>query len=142
MLIRVGTFFMLCALSVTAMAKQPVHVARYTILAPVATEAQKNPMSVIVTIPFQSNITTVGQAINFLLIRSGYRLASAKDSDPALPVLLSSPLPLVQRKLGPIRLSNALKTLAGPAWDLVVDPVHRLISYELKNQYRQALKND
>ncbi|MGH8490231.1 MAG: FimV/HubP family polar landmark protein, partial [Gammaproteobacteria bacterium] len=53
-----------------------------------------------------------------------------------LPTLLGWPLPAVHRTLGPMRLDEALKTLAGPAHYLVVDPVHRLVSFELREPYQ------
>lgn len=34
-----------------------------------------------------------------------------------------------------MRLDEALKTLAGPAHILVIDPVHRLVSFELRQRY-------
>ena len=34
-----------------------------------------------------------------------------------------------------MRLDEALKTLAGPAHTLVIDPVHRLVSFELRQRY-------
>jgi Tfp pilus assembly protein FimV len=34
-----------------------------------------------------------------------------------------------------MRLDEALKTLAGPARILVIDPVHRLVSFELRQRY-------
>jgi len=70
--------------------------------------------------------------------RSGYRLASPNASCPSLPVLLGWPLPAVHRSLGPMRLDEALTTLAGSAHYLVVDPVHRLVSFEPREDY-QAL---
>ncbi len=111
-------------------------VGRYTAIDPVATAQQSDVLSVVVTVNFTDQVSTVGDAIRHLLNRSGYRLASLHASDPALPILLKSPLPLVHRRLGPVKIDNALETLAGPAWDLVVDPVNRLISFELLEPYR------
>ena len=44
--------------------------------------------------------------------------------------LLDLPLPEAHRTLGPLPLRTALAILAGPAFRLVEDPVHRLISFE------------
>ncbi len=38
-----------------------------------------------------------------------------------------------------MRLDEALKTLAGPAHYLVLDPVHRLVSFELRQEYRALI---
>jgi type IV pili sensor histidine kinase/response regulator len=133
MLIRFGVIGILL-LSFSAQAGE-LQVSRYGSLSPVATSEQKDLLSIIVTISFNRNINTVGQALDHLLLRSGYQMADLSISDPVLPVLLTQPLPDVHKVLGPIHLDNALKTLAGPAWDLIVDPVHRLISFELLDKY-------
>lgn len=126
----------LIALSAVAKAKDLYKISRYASMDPVATSAQAHPLSVVVTVNFTDRVSTVGDAITHLLSRSGYRLADVASSDPALPILLNQPLPLIHRRLGPITIDNALATLAGDAWDLVVDPVNRLISFELLDKYR------
>ncbi len=118
-----------------------VRVGRYSSINPVATEQQSNLLSVVVTISFNAHINSVGEAINHLLLRSGYHLASLKASDPMLPVLLDAPLPHTHKKIGPITIENALHMLAGSAWALVVDPVHRLVSFELVEKYQSASKH-
>lgn len=130
-------FVALLLSSVDAYADE-VQIGRYTSMKPIATQQQSDVLSVVVKINFNTHITTVGEALNHLLLRSGYQLASKEASDPYMPVLLSRPLPEVHRLLGPITLSNALSTLAGPAWDLVVDPVNRLVSFDLLPEYRHA----
>jgi type IV pili sensor histidine kinase/response regulator len=105
-------------------------------MAPNATPEQLDPLAVVVKVSFNSHITTVGEALDHLLLRSGYRMAALKASDPNMQILISRDLPEVHRKLGPITLTNALKTLSGPAWELVVDPVNRLISFDLIPEYR------
>lgn len=110
-------------------------VARYSTIAPVPTAAQVDPLDAVVTVVFPEQLTTVGEALHYVLRRSGYRLASAEAADPAASVLAKQPLPEVHRKLGPITVARALGTLAGPAWIMVVDPVHRLVSFELAKEY-------
>ena len=122
--------------SASIQADEVYRINRYTAIDPVATAQQSDILSVVVTLDFTDQVISVGDAIRHLLSRSGYRLASLDASDTALPILLKSPLPLIHRRLGPIKIDNALMTLAGPAWDLIVDPVHRLVSFELLEQYR------
>ena len=126
----------LFVINASSYAESLYQVGRYTSIEPVATAQQTDLLSVVVTVNFTDQTQTVGDAMQQLLLRSGYRLASPHSSDPALPVLMQSPLPLVHRQLGPIRIDNALSTLAGSAWDLVVDPVNRLVSFDLLEQYR------
>jgi len=126
----------LITLSTVSQAKEFYKIGRYANVDPVATSEQAQPLSVVVTVSFTDRVHTVGDAITHLLSRSGYRLADANRSDPVLPTLLNQPLPLIHRHLGPITIENALVTLAGEAWDLVVDPVNRLVSFELLDKYR------
>ena len=76
---------------------------------------------------FPSQIRTVGAALNHLLARSGWALASTQPANPTIPYLMSLLLPRVAT-LGPIVLFDALAVLfaARPTWS--VDPVNRLVS--------------
>ena len=114
-----------------------VRVGRYAALAPVPTAAQLNPLAQTVSIAFPTSVRTVEGAIGQLLVRSGYRLAPADPTDVPLIALLSLPLPDVHRTLGPIPLMEALQLLAGPAFRLLVDHRHRLVSFEVIDAYRE-----
>ncbi len=113
-----------------------IKVGRYTSMQPVATPQQQDPLSVIIDVTLPQDIVTVGDALPYILKRSGYYMATGKVADPALPRLLNTSLPEIHRRLGPITLRNGLKTLAGNSWTLVEDHVGRLVSFELKDQYR------
>ncbi len=111
-------------------------VGRYRTLEPVATTAQADPLAAVIDLSFpRPAVSTVGDALQHLLARSGYRLAGDKASDPAMQRLLVLPLSEVHRQLGPITLRNAFRTLAGDSFRLVIDPVHRLVSFELVDAY-------
>ena len=107
-----------------------VQVGRYASLIAAPTQAQTNLLSKMVTVKFPSRVKTVGAAIQQLMRGSGYRLAGASAADPARFDLLNFPLPTAHRSLGPMSLHEALETLGGPAFRLVEDPLHRLISFE------------
>ena len=49
--------------------------------------------------------------------------------------LYDQPYPESQRAIGPRELGAVLERLAGPAWQLVVDPVNRRVSFELRPPY-------
>ena len=68
---------------------------------------------------------------------TGYRMAGESAADPEIGRLYAQPYPENQRSIGPIELGAALERLAGPGWQLVVDPVNRLVSFEVKPSYRQ-----
>ena len=53
--------------------------------------------------------------------------------------LLQLSLPEVHRKLGTVSIEEGLKALAGDPWELVIDPVHRMVSFRLPNAYAQPM---
>ena len=123
---------------------EEVQVGRYTTVPAVPTLAQVNLLSAQITVRFPDSVVTVGQAVDYLLQPSGYRLAPVATADPSRASLLGLPLPGPHRALGPVPLQTALETLAGPAFRLVEDPVHRLVSFELcgYTENRQPVKSD
>lgn len=109
---------------------EEVQVGRYASLDAVPTMDQTNLLSAPVSVQFPVSVVVVGQAVKHLLQPSGYRLAPQVVSDSSQANLLNLPLPEPHRVLGPMPLQMALETLAGPAFRLVEDPVHRLVSFE------------
>ena len=107
-----------------------VQVGRYSLLSAEPTEAQTDLLGTTVTVHFPAQIQTVGEAVGYLLKRSGYRLAETEALAPEAKDLLALPLPSVHRQLGPMSLRRALETLAGPTFQLVQDPLHRLVAFE------------
>lgn len=118
-----------------------VQVGRYASLIAAPTQAQTNLLSKMVTVKFPSRVKTVGGAIQHLLRGSGYRLAGTSAADPARFDLLNFPLPKAHRSLGPMALRDALETLGGPAFRLVEDPLHRLVSFERCSSRRRVSSN-
>ena len=117
-------------ITVNAAFADEVQVGRYATVQAVPTSAQAHLLSAMVRIQFPASVVSVGQAVDHLLQPSGYRLASESAADPLRKILLNLPLPEPHRVLGPVPLQTALETLAGPAFRLVEDPVHRLVSFE------------
>lgn len=78
----------------------------------------------------------IGQALIELLNGTGWRLAELPSVEPEIVRLYAQPLADHKRQVGPMSLDSALQWISGSAWDLVVDPVNKLISYELNSQYR------
>lgn len=111
----------------------------YALVKPTPTNDQRDVLNVIITLKFPNQVETVGDAVDYLLRRSGYSLATAPYSDPSQPTLLKLDLPQVHRSIGPIRLRFALQMLAGGAWVLVEDPVNRKISFDLNDKYRKGV---
>lgn len=113
-----------------------ISIGRYLTVAAKPLPAQQHLLSQQIQIKFPENIFTVKQAIEFLLQFRGFRLASLQSMQPAAKAMLDQPLPEVDRTLGPMRLEDALLTLGGSPFYLLVDPVHRLVAYQLKPKYQ------
>ncbi len=113
----------------------PLRVGRYSYLTPVPTKGQSSPLETLVHVTFPPTARTIGTALVHLLARSGWRLADPDNADPSMEGLVRLPLPESQRSLGPLRLIDAVKVLCGEPYTIVVDPVNRLISCELREPY-------
>lgn len=113
--------------STITVAEELVKTDRYTLATVEAQGDQKAPLTTVVAMSFGADIRTVGEAITELLNGSGYRWELHQD-DQSLNTL---PLPSVVRTLGPIRLNEALTTIAGQAWTLKVDELRRIVWFEV-----------
>lgn len=106
-----------------------VRYDRYLLINPRPDEAQRNPLHQIVNINLPLNLKlTVGDAFTWLLKQSGYSLCI--NNHPT-QFLAGKPLPLSQYRLGPMRLEEALKTLAGPGWLMQADVPNREVCFHL-----------
>jgi type IV pili sensor histidine kinase/response regulator len=114
----------------TYVAGSEARVARYSEISLLPSEAQRDPLLSPVHQRVPDELIVIGDTVDWLLGPSGYRLASAFTGDPERGMLLALPLPDVHRTLEGLPIRTALQTLAGPAFRLVEDPVHRLISFE------------
>lgn len=63
----------------------------------------------------------------------GYSLCATGSANG---VLYRQALPAVQYQLGPMRLRTALQVMAGPAWQLEVDDVQRVVCHSLRDGYQ------
>jgi type IV pili sensor histidine kinase/response regulator len=92
-------------------------------------EVQRLPLSQIINMTIPEGLSpTIGETINYVIKRSGYSLCGP---DVRLRWFLNKPLPLAHFRLGPIRLSEALQIIVGPAWRLHVDEANRTVCYKL-----------
>jgi len=123
-----------------AMAADITAVSRYTTVKNQASRAQVNPLLMMVQTRFPQSVQTVGDAMNYVLRYSGFSLVYEDQMDASVIQMLKQPLPIVDRRLGPMTLQDALETLAGKhVFKLAQDPIHRKLSFELlpdiKKQY-------
>lgn len=108
-----------------------IQTGRYSYVKNIPPADQLNPLKVVVRTNIPQSVNSVGQTVEFLLARSGYILADAAVLSEEAKALLNLPLPAIHRKIGPMTLDKALTTLSGEAFELVVDPVHRKVAFEL-----------
>ena len=99
---------------------------RYTLVELEPTEAQRDLLLQVIEVSLPDTVqATVGDALNHVLRRSGYRLCSGPETD-ALDAL---PLPAAHYRIGPMALRDALLTIAGPARRLHVEEGARVVCF-------------
>ena len=104
-----------------------VRYGRYTLVELVPEAAQQDLLLQVIDVSMPATLpATVGEALRYVLLRSGYTLCEA-GSDAA--VFHDLPLPAAHLRLGPLLLRDALLILAGPAWELHVDDVGRRVCF-------------
>lgn len=101
---------------------------RYTLVELVPEAAQRDLLLQVVNLSIPAvTSATVGDAMRSALTHSGYRLCD----DAQVEMLYALPLPAAHFSLGPLTLREALRTLAGPAWDLRTDESERRICFAI-----------
>jgi len=108
-----------------------IQTGRYTFVKNLPPVDQLNPLKVVIKTRIPQSVKTVGDTVEYLLVRSGYSLADDKVLSKEAKILLQHDLPQVHREIGPMTLDQALHTLSGTAYELIVDPVHRKVTFEL-----------
>lgn len=128
--LTVATIWMMIAQGATAATPEDRYaISRYTTINTTPEVRQSNPLLTVVSFSFPPTVETVGQAINYTIQQTGYTLAEMSNLPESTKVMLTLPLPSVQRKFSYVTVQAALKTLAGDAFLLLVDPVHRVVTF-------------
>ncbi|MDE1476128.1 PilL N-terminal domain-containing protein [Xenorhabdus bovienii] len=115
-------------------APEVTRYGRYLLVSTDPTVAQRDLLSQLIDvhIPASQN-PTVADALRYVLRQSGYSLCTAEKTND---ILYRQPLPSVHYQLAPIRLRTALQLMAGPAWQLEVDEVQRVVCHHLRQGYQ------
>jgi conjugative transfer region protein (TIGR03748 family) len=107
---------------------QMQRLARYTMAKLEPDPAQQNPLASTISIHLpRESVRTVGDAVRYLLVRTGYRLADGLSAEVADVLALT--LPDVHRQLGPYTVTEALNVLLGASYTLDVDASRRVVAY-------------
>ncbi|WP_446027540.1 PFGI-1 class ICE element type IV pilus protein PilL2 [Lelliottia amnigena] len=106
---------------------QPViRYGRYTLVEMRPQPGQLDLSQQIVDVAMPVTLTaTVGEGMQYLLQRTGYSLCQSDET----VALYALPLPAPHFHLGPQTLRDALRLLAGPAWQLTLDQEVRQVCF-------------
>ena len=107
-----------------------VQIGRYRVLNPEPTPEQRDPLQVIIQMALPTQVRTVGEAVQYILQRSGYRF-NERVGGEVVHRLLNKQLPDVHRQFGPMTLQNALEMLAGSPFRLTIDRINRVVDFQL-----------
>lgn len=107
-----------------------MQVARYSVIRPGPTPGQQDLLAVSLPRQVPNEIATVGGALEWVIKDSGYRLADSDRLTSDVKALMNLPLPNAHRRFQALPLKAVIALLAGPAFVLVHDPVHRLLAFE------------
>jgi conjugative transfer region protein (TIGR03748 family) len=101
----------------------------------IVADAPQAPLSAPVLNAFVA-AKSVGDAVRLVLAGTGYSTATGRFTHPMQSELFTLPLPAVHRDLSAMTAQDALVTLGGPAYRVMVDHVHRQIGFELRPRFR------
>lgn len=133
LLLGVLSFYLNMMVCFPGLASPQVGTGRYSSTSVGPTIAQRNPLMAIGQWQFAPAVHTVGKAITQVLMNTGYTLVPPAQQSVAVKDTLTKPLPLPDRKLGPMRVQTALRVLMGMSvFQLIVDPLHRLVNFKVK----------
>ena len=116
----------------------PYQTDRYTTYQSGAAIEELKPLAVPTQLNFPSHVKTVHAAIDYALRRSGYSVDWQHSRDAA-QIFSQLKLPEVHRQLNLMTVREVVQTLAGEAWQVSEDTVHRLLSIGLREPQRLRL---
>ncbi|OTA16803.1 type IV pilus biosynthesis protein PilL [Xenorhabdus vietnamensis] len=122
------------SLDIYGPAQEVVRYGRYVLVSTNPTAVQRDPLSQLIEVHIPASLNpTVADAMRYVLRQSGYTLCAPENTNE---ILYRQPLPSVHAQLGPVRLRTALQVMAGPAWQLEVDEVQRVVCHHLRQGYK------
>ena len=107
-----------------------VSVGRYTLSENEASKAQRFPLIDTRTTSIPATVITNRQAVDFILMQTGY--AQASDSVRSMPdkMLMRKAVAKSNRKLVNLTVLEMLNVIAGLGYVPLIDPINRLVAFE------------
>ncbi|MDC5870294.1 hypothetical protein OPW39_15910 [Vibrio europaeus] len=126
------------AIALTSVSVQAEYIQtdRYGLELAEPTKEELDPLSITVKINFPPNVVTVRDAIKYVMEPSGWVLADEMANDSALAITLDRPIPQVHRNLSLMPLRTVLQVLVGGYFEPVEDPIRRIYTFDLKEEFR------
>lgn len=116
----VGGLLLLTTLGPVHAADPTIRVSRYTTLADGLDTSQVDPLAAVISVRFpRPQVKTVGDALAYILPRTGFRLG--EQLGESVLSTLAQPLPESQRSLGPCTAQKAIEVLFGTAFDVRIN---------------------
>ena len=102
-----------------------------------AEEDQTFSLLQIKSIHFPQSVSTVGDAVDYLLHGTGYKQAHPASRSEQDQLLMNRLLADSQRSYSQVSLINVLHSLSGIGFDPIVDPVNYLVAFGVSSEYRK-----
>lgn len=128
------TLFFLLLLTTHVFA-QDVSVDRYTLVNPAASAEQKFPIIEVKTISISARVTTNSEAVDIVLTGTGYSQAQTNNRSQADLALMNKPLADINRQFTNMTVHEMLKAIAGVGYAPIIDPINRLVAFEITNEF-------
>lgn len=107
-----------------------LQIGRYTVVPSKPSETVIDPLLVMAKLTFpRQTVVTIGDAITYVLLRTGYRLTDESVLTGSEKRFLALPLPENQRAIGPYKVRDILDVLLGQSWTLTIDPRNRIVGF-------------
>lgn len=118
-----------------------LQLGRYTTADALPPQNLNDPLALVAQITFpREQVTTIGEAVDYTLLRTGYALADTQALSADARRFLTLPLPEAQRTLGPYSVQDMLTVLTGKAWSWHTDQVTRRLWITLATQAPRRLQ--
>ena len=132
-------FFIVCfCLWASMCVNAQTQVGRYLTVPGSLTVEQVSPFQQTFQMILPNSVQTIGAAIRLIISNTGYQLLSRDASDSTIGQLMDKPVPLAMRNIQSSTVKNVLLGFVGEPFQLVIDPVHKIITFKLKDNYQSV----